>query len=196
MIRLVTPHDADTAVDALASAFDDDPVLQWFVRQDGGRERAKRAALRNAFQLFAPLGESFVDDGGGGAALWAAHDRWQLSPLRELMLLPLYLRVCTLRRVPRLVAGFKALERRHPRAPHHYLFLLGVRKERQGTGLGSALLRPMLERCDAEGVGAYLENSKDANLAFYRRHGFEVTESFAFGPGGPTMWAMWREPRA
>ena len=52
------------------------------------------------------------------------------------------------------------MERRHPREPHHYLALIGTDPAHQGRGIGTALLEPVLARCDAEGLPAYLESSK------------------------------------
>ena len=51
------------------------------------------------------------------------------------------------------------LARNHPRVPHWYLPVLGTAPEYQGRGVGSALLRALLARSDAEGLPAYLESS-------------------------------------
>ena len=48
---------------------------------------------------------------------------------------------------------------------------------------------------DAEGLPAYLESSKESNLAFYGRHGFEVTGEIRTPRAGPTLWLMWRGAR-
>ena len=57
------------------------------------------------------------------------------------------------------------------------------------------MLAPVLQRCDREGVPAYLEASTVRNRALYERQGFAVTEEFVLGRGAPTQWHMWREPR-
>lgn len=87
------------------------------------------------------------------------------------------------------------VEKLHPREPHWYLGVLGTRTALQGKGIGSALLGPVLERCDVEGVPAYLESSKHSNIAFYNRQGFEVTGEIPLPFGGPVIWPMWRDPR-
>ena len=88
-----------------------------------------------------------------------------------------------------------AIEKRHPKdPPHYYLAILGTDPDHQGKGIGSSLLRPVLDICDHDGVGAYLESSKESNIAFYARHGFELTGEVRL-PGGPLVWPMWREPR-
>ncbi|MHB1891097.1 MAG: GNAT family N-acetyltransferase, partial [Acidimicrobiales bacterium] len=82
-----------------------------------------------------------------------------------------------------------------PRERHWYLATLGTDPDRQGQGIGSSLLGEVLARCDAEATPAYLESSKERNVPFYARHGFEVTRELKAPGGGPTLWLMWREPR-
>jgi GNAT superfamily N-acetyltransferase len=98
--------------------------------------------------------------------------------------------------LPRLLRALSTVERNHPREPHYYLPFVGVEPESQGKGIGNALLRPILDRCDREGMPAYLEASTPRNRACYLRQGFEVTEEFRYPKGGPPSWRMWRNPRA
>jgi GNAT superfamily N-acetyltransferase len=99
--------------------------------------------------------------------------------------------------LPRIVRSTRAvreIERHHPVLPHYYLSVIGTDPDQQGGGVGSALLGPVLSRCDADGVAAYLECSKESNVSFYARHGFTVTDKVHL-PAGPPLWFMWREPR-
>jgi GNAT superfamily N-acetyltransferase len=78
---------------------------------------------------------------------------------------------------------------------HWYLFTFGTAPERQGKGVGSALLRSMLSHVDLEGQPAYLESSKERNVPLYARFGFEVIAVLPPTWGSPALWRMWREPR-
>ena len=70
----------------------------------------------------------------------------------------------------------------------------GVSPDRQGQGLGSALMRPTLDRCDEEGLPAYLEASSERNAALYERLGFELKDELRFA-GSPPLRLMLRPPR-
>jgi hypothetical protein len=48
---------------------------------------------------------------------------------------------------------------------------------------------------DAEHLPAYLESSNPANLARYRKLGFEPREVFPLADGGPLLTTMWRPGR-
>jgi GNAT superfamily N-acetyltransferase len=71
---------------------------------------------------------------------------------------------------------------------------MGVTPARQGRGFGTALLRPVLERCHADRAPAYLEASTSRNRALYERNGFEVVEECRYADDGPILWRMWRAP--
>jgi ribosomal protein S18 acetylase RimI-like enzyme len=179
----------------LAKAFFDDPVSIWACRHARLRpamlERFYVARLR---QLIDER-EVWTAPGAASAALWAPPGRWRTTPREDLALTRSLLHPRLIARLPIVVRGLLGIERNHPLAPPHwYLAVLGTDPAAQGQGLGSAVLGPVLEQCDADGVGAYLESSKERNIAFYARHGFRVTRELHL-PRGPTIWAMWRDAR-
>jgi ribosomal protein S18 acetylase RimI-like enzyme len=190
---------------ALAAAFHHDPVLSWLLPD----ESARAAGLRAHFEIetrhvvlphgdggstFATLASDTDDETGDvvGAALVLPPGRWR-TPLRVQAGHALdYARVFR-RRLPRALGVLTALERRHPDGPHYYLPYIGVRPDAQRRGLGTALLRPVLDRCDREGVPAYLEASAPDNARLYRRLGFRTTQ--IVGPlGSPPLELMIRDP--
>jgi ribosomal protein S18 acetylase RimI-like enzyme len=185
----VTEQDVPALAAVLARAFDDDPIAVFANPRASSRPRRLAHFYTGRLRTLVSEELCFTDEDRTGAALWAPPDRWEVPPREALGLLRLLSP-----RTPQMALGFRRVEKLHPREPHFYLSILGVSPEGRGRGLGSALLAPMLERCDREGVGAYLESSKESNIAFYARHGFRVTGETRF-PAGPPMWLMWRDPR-
>ena len=188
-VRPAEPADAQALAAPLARAFYDDPVTVWANRSERTRIRRTERFFLGRMRSLLPHELSHVADGGRGAAIWSPPDAWQMG-LRELLHdLPAFMSW----RTPMVLRGMHEVERRHPKEPHYYLAILGVDPPAQGDGLGSALLQPMLGRCDSEGVGAYLETATEGNVRFYSRQGFRVTDEVQL-PDGPTMWLMWRDP--
>ena len=52
----------------------------------------------------------------------------------------------------------------------------------------------MLERCDTEGLPAYLETQKEENIAYYARHRFDLVQKVDVD-GCPPIWTLLRKPR-
>lgn len=179
----------------LGAAFHDDPVWTWVATDPMRRERHLGDAFGRLLRARIASGGVLTTDDRSGAALWAAPDKWKVTATESLgMLLPMARCVGLGSAVSRL-RSLSVLDRHHPREPHWYLTIIGADPRRRGEGIGSALMAPMIQRCDDEGMPAYLESSKEENLAFYHRFGFEVTEELRIAAGCPPMWAMWRDPR-
>ena len=176
---------------ALARAFDDDPASAWFLPDRSTRlGKLERWFATIALQrLTMPHGEVYQAAGHAGAALWVPPGAPDTSTLA---LLPAMARVAGLG-LPRVLRGVAAMDAVHPHEAHYYLPYVGVVPEHQGRGLGVALLEPMLERADREGVPAYLEASTEASRRLYLRLGFEDCADLRL-PDGPRMWPMWRTP--
>lgn len=192
-VRRAQPADFGALAAVLARAFDDDPLTVWLYPSARTRQRHARRFFAVRLRQLRPQDEIYTTDDRAGAALWALPERWREDARQTLMLVPTLPGLLT--RMPRAMRVMTRIEARHPARPHLYLSVLGTEPGRQRTGVGSALLGPVLERCDREGLPAYLESSRERNLAFYARHGFEVTERLELPSGAPPLWLMWRDPR-
>ena len=193
-VRRATAADAPALAHVLARAFRDDPVMTWVCPSARRREEHGRRFFGARLRQLLPHDEVWTTDARDGAALWAPAGVWHQSLRETLELLPATIAGRALHRLPLVLPGLAGVEARHPREPHAYLAVLGADPGAQGRGVGSALLQATLNTCDEDGVPAYLESSKERNVAYYARHGFRVREEVDL-PRGPRVWLMWRDPR-
>jgi GNAT superfamily N-acetyltransferase len=178
----------------LAAAFYDDPVNSWLLPDDDRRlDQLERSFSLFTRRLYAGHDEMYATRQIAGAAIWEPPGTWKVPISTQVRLTPATIAVYG-RRTPALLRVVTRMEKGHPTEPHMYLPFVGVRPEWQGTGIGSALLRPVLDRCDRDRLPAYLEASSPRSRACYERLGFELMEEFEPAPGCPPLWRMWREP--
>lgn len=195
LVRRATHEDIPHLVRTLVRSFDRDPILRWFLREDERRVQALKMYFEITLREFTlPHGEVLTTEDRAGTALWVPPDRWKLGLSEQLSASSTIVRCVGLGKMVRTLRGLRQMEKHHPPRPHYYLALLGVDPEHQGRGYATALLRPVLERCDREGVGAYLESTTPENTARYQHFGFKVVSHLQLGHGAPPYPGMWREP--
>ncbi|MCH8497314.1 MAG: GNAT family N-acetyltransferase [Marinobacter sp.] len=179
--------------ETLASAFADDPVMNWFQPDPTlvpvyFADVFKKQYLRKGYAWSAAEGQA--------AALWLppgieAHDpslpytaRWAVQALK--------------RKGPTFIWQAwhqkQAFSDKRP-LDDWYLHAIGVHARAQGQGYGAKLLGETLAWIDDhQPAGAWLENSNPQNLGLYQRFGFKVLDTHDLSPEGPRLWLMRREP--
>jgi GNAT superfamily N-acetyltransferase len=193
-VRRATRADRAELARILRAAFADDPVFAFLFPTDMSRREDR---LHRMFTLEAARSErhggTWVAE-GAGASVWFPPGQWRSTTWEDLRDAPRWLRVFG--RQAGLAQKVRSqMEAHHRPLPDHwYLLYIGIQPERQGQGLGSALLRPVLEECDRTGTPAYLEASCERSRSLYARHGFVEREPLPLPDGGPTIYPMWREP--
>jgi ribosomal protein S18 acetylase RimI-like enzyme len=197
-VRAARRDEAALLGDVLADAFAEDPVFAWLIPpQLRGREHRMRMFFTSMSRGYLRLGKPCYLTGDASAgALWARPGAWAM-PLSQVILEAAPNGLAFRRHLFRALGTQQQIEHLHARqsGPHWYLGYLGARRDRQGQGLGTQMLREVLTGADSDGVAAYLESSNERNLSLYERNGFRVVGELQALGHGPTIWRMWREPQ-
>ncbi|MFE9770971.1 GNAT family N-acetyltransferase [Streptomyces sp. NPDC005931] len=194
VIRRAGEGDRERVVRLLDTAFRDDPVSGWVFPGEEYRRSTHHRLMAAFTDIVLAEGRIDLTEDGSACALWMsvpagdhgegeddgpAQVRRAVDPANERVEL-----------IGRLTADV------HPTGrDHEYLWMIGVAPGRQGKGLGTALIGSVLDRCDREGLPAYLEASSERSRRLYHRLGFAPAGLPLALPDGPSMWPMWREPR-
>lgn len=190
LIRTATADHTERCIAVLTLAFESDPAARWTWPD-------KKQYLQ-AFPRFAQafggaaigLGTAHYYEGFGGVALWlppgaAPDDESLMSVFQDTV---------DDDRRDSVFSVMEQMETYHPTEPHWHLPLIGVDPAMQGRGVGSILIRHALEKCDREGVSAYLEATSARSVPMYERLGFEALGSIQVG-NSPQIVPMLRKPR-
>lgn len=185
---------------ALAQAFADEALVNWLLPQRTRRLARRELMFTLELQTYVLPHDGAVftaDDSRGdglvGGCLVLPPDRWQMPAAADGRTAVRWLRAFGTK-LPRAIRTMRALQEHHPTEPHYYIRSVGVRPALQGQGLGSALMRPTLERCDSDGVPSYLEASSERSAALYQRLGFVHLGVLELPDGAPPVWPMRRPP--
>jgi hypothetical protein len=200
-VAKMVPAEQPAVIAALARAFYDDPLFSFFLPQRVRQSRALLVFMGSGIKDTRRFDEVWVAHRNGSVAAtaaWLPPGAYPRTVWREVLTyspaIPTF--AATGRRIPAALRLFGELDKvhhKHMQEPHWYLVLLGTDPSFQRGGAASAALEPVLTRCDAEGIPAYLETQKKDNLAYYARHRFEVVQQLDVR-GCPPLWALRRDP--
>ena len=116
---------------------------------------------------------------------------WQYIKAGALTLLPT-MGVKTTNRMTSFEKFALEIKNKYAKAGCWYLFAFVTMPEFRGKGLGSKIIRPMLNYLDAHHQECYLETLSPTNVEIYKKYGFELKEEVKVPNADLILYAMLR----
>ncbi len=186
------------AVDVLSRAFDQDPVFTFYLYDPRRRKLAYRPFFGDLILSNVRLGYVYVamiNHRVVAASVWRPPEAGEARPKERFLsaAAQLAVRIFFPKSAKVLFQGFHTMHSSHPKEPYWYLCCVGVDTDLQGKGIGTCLLRPVLDIADQANVICYVETPFPRDIVFYQRLGFEILKKTQPFIGAPPIWIMTRK---
>ena len=212
-VRVLGSADVAEAAALLARGFAEEPGNRVLFPDADLRRTLAELVFTQQLQATLPYATAFgasIDGRLGGVAIWHAPEVMPTS-VRAAVELAAGLTL----RAPQLLRGLPALSAvlvrqgasmpwaalqrqgavaRATDGPTWHLAFLATDPELRGRGLARRLLEHVLDRCDEDGLAAWLETTDPVNPPLYARFGFHTVSHIDRVGWIPGLWVMRREP--
>ena len=198
------PSQIPDASEIAANAFASDPVFSYLMPDDPQLRFKALAWLSNRVMAYCTQYEHiYTTSDLQGIAVWlppgefSSHLLQQLKMVLQLQLYRLPMKVGW-SRLGRWLNVLYTTEIAHQQDMGNsscwYLGMMVVHPARQGQGIGSRLLQPIMRRASDEGLPCYVVTFTEQAVRFYQKNGFEIARQQKFAPDAPSFWTLKRNP--
>ena len=198
-LYLVKEKDLDRLADIAADAYQDYPLHNWFT---GGKYDKKASKLIMQISLKTMTEDAVIyadSEELNGFASWLPFGFTGNKAIPFLLSgglkLILHSGLGIINRLSAYENYAMGLKKEYTDHYDWYLFNLSIKKDAQGKGIASKLMRPMLQFCDDERMVAYLETNKESNVGLYKHYGFDLMRQEQIPKSPVTHFAMVRNPK-
>jgi len=168
-------------IEILASSFEENQSVNYIVKQDSKRKERIRALMDYSFEICYMFGAVYLSDDMKGCALVLYPDQKKFSIKSTLLDIQLLLNSIGISRAGKAMSRESAIKSNYPDQPIYYLWFLGVLNADQNKGIGSQLLREVIQDSQAQHKPIYLETSTLKNIPWYQKFGFSIYKELDFG---------------
>lgn len=164
----------DLILDILSRSFDSNLSVNYIIKQDDKRLRRIKFLMDYSFEICYTFGDVFLSDDSRACALVLYPDKKRTTLKSVLLDIQLMLKCIGITNISKALERESKIKRIQPKEQMYYLWFIGVGPEYQGLGIGTGLMKEIIEDSQTQQRPIYLETSTLKNLPWYKKFGFEI----------------------
>lgn len=167
--------DRELFVDILTESFDTNISVNFVVKKDKKRSKRIKLLMEYSFDLCFLFGDVFLTDDRNGCALVLYPEKKRTNLKTILLDIKLVILSIGLFRIGKVLDRDSKIKKYYPTDNRRfYLWFIGVQRQYQRKGIGTALLNDLIAESISQHKPIYLETSMESNVSFYEKHGLKV----------------------
>jgi len=176
-----TNKDRDRVIDILAESFDNNKSVNYIIKQDKKRNQRIRKLMAYSFDVCYLYGEVYLTDDKKGCALILLPDKKRTNFKSFLLDVKLIITCTGLANLGKAMSRETKIKKLHPKELMYYLWFIGVDEKEQNKGIGTALLKEVINQGISMNRSVYLETSTMKNIPWYEKFGFKIYNKLDLG---------------
>ncbi|WP_290794136.1 GNAT family N-acetyltransferase [Flavihumibacter sp. UBA7668] len=173
--------DKELIIDILFKSFRENKSIHFLLGKNATRPELIRKLMAYSVDYCTLFGEVYLSEDRKACALLLFPEKKKTTIHSILLDLRLAISVIGITHLKKTLDREARIKKIHPSTPFIYLWFIGVDPAEQGKGIGTRLLKKILEEALQKGRPVYLETSTKKNIPWYESHGFTIYASLNFG---------------
>lgn len=179
-MKSVLPEDKRLVVDILTASFLNNKSVNYIIPQDEIRLYRIQELMAYSFDICSLFGEVMISEDKKACAL-ILYSEQKKTTIKSIWLnIKLVMNCIGIRNIFKVLGRERKIKSIQPKNRMAYLWFIGVIPAYQHFGLGSRLMKEIIEKCTLDKRPIYLETSTTENLPWYKKFGFEIYNEFDF----------------
>ena len=176
-----TNKERDRVIDILEEPFNDNQSVNYIVKQDKKRARRIRKLMAYSFDVCYLFGDVFLSEDKSGCALILLPDKKKNNLKSILLDIKLIVSCIGISNIKKAMKRESKIKKLQPRKSIYYLWFIGVYPDQQNKGIGSSLIKEVIEEAHSRQRPVYLETSTLKNIPWYEKFGFKIYNELNLG---------------
>lgn len=161
-------------VNILSKSFDLNQSVNFIVKQDNRRQQRIKLLMGYSFEVCYLFGEVYLSDDDKACALMLYPDKKKTTLKSILLDAGLLLNCIGISNTRKAMDRESKIKKLQQQETMYYLWFIGVDPKFQGSGVGSDLMKSLIEDSEKQKRPIFLETSTLRNLPWYKKFGFEI----------------------